>query len=70
MVLYVDTDLSKKQFNAFKKKMEERSFYPIHLIRTTPSDTEESKQHKLKQLQKRNEELGLVAIKNANLSKI
>ena len=56
MVLYADAGYSKKQLNNFRKKIEKRSFYPIHIIRKYSNDTEELMQNKLKQSQKKNED--------------
>ena len=54
MVLYIQRDQSKKQQNHLRKKIEQKSFYPLHMIFVTSNDTKESKQSKLKQSQKGN----------------
>ena len=51
-VVFLETNLSKNQFKRFKKKIESKSFYPIHLIKIGKNDTEKTKQIKLKTLQK------------------
>lgn len=56
MVLYIDTGQSKKQLSHFKKKIEQKSFYPIHIIRINSYDTDKSRQNKLKQSQQKNED--------------
>ncbi|MEA2020045.1 MAG: hypothetical protein U9N59_16575 [Campylobacterota bacterium] len=56
-ILYATTNLSKKQLLAFRKKMKDKSFYPIHIIRENKNDTEQMKLQKLQHVQARNEEL-------------
>lgn len=56
IVLYIDTVQSTKQLRNFRKKVEAKSFYPIHIIFISINDTKESKENKLKQSQKKNED--------------
>ena len=56
IVLYIQRDQCKREQSYFKKKIEQKSFYPLHIIFVTSNDTKESKQIKLKQSQKKNEE--------------
>lgn len=56
-ILYVKTNLSKKQLQSFRRKIKDNSFYPVHIIRDNLNDTEQMKQYKLQHLQKENEEL-------------
>ena len=59
VVLYVKSNLSKKQLRNFRNKMNLNSFYPFQIIRDCENDTQEVKYQKLKNVQKFNEKLFL-----------
>lgn len=58
-IVYAKTNLSKKQLHHFRKKITEKSFYPIHIIKEDEYDTQTNIKGKLKKSQKRNKELFL-----------
>jgi hypothetical protein len=58
-IVYVKTNLSKKQLHHFRKKITEKSFYPIHIIKEDENDTQTNKKGNLRESQKRNKELFL-----------
>jgi len=58
-IVYVKTNLSKKQLHHFRKKITEKSFYPIHIIKEDEHDTQTNIKGKLKESKKRNKELFL-----------
>ena len=41
----------------YRRKMKDKSFYPIHIIRQSDNDTEQIQQHKLEYIQQENEKL-------------
>ena len=59
VVFYVESNLSKRELRHFRISLQQKSFYPIHIIRINDSDDPSTKNYKLIQSQQNNEKLFL-----------
>lgn len=57
IILYVKANLTKKQLHNFRRKIKDKSFYPVYIIRENQNDTEQIKQNKLQSIAKENKKL-------------